>query len=80
MDNTLPNYEVFQESYLLDTKTGHKIFAPVNITIVLKNQEKHSCVLHEIKEEGIVILFAGNKEFKRINSKDIISITEESYF
>lgn len=80
MENTVQNYEVFQEFYLLNTKTGGKIFAPMNVTIVLKNKEKFSCVLHEIEEEGTVILLDGNLKEKRINSKDIVSITDEGYF
>lgn len=80
MENTVQNYEVFQESYLLNIKTGDKIFAPVNVTIVLKNKEKLSCVLHEIKEGGTVILLDGNLKERRINNRDIFSITEEGYF
>lgn len=80
MENTVQNYEIFQEFYLLNTKTGDKIFAPVNVTILLKNKEKFSCVLHEIKEEGTVILLDGKLKERRINNKDIISITDEGYF
>ncbi|APR02619.1 hypothetical protein CLQ_14498 (plasmid) [Clostridium botulinum Af84] len=80
MENVVQNYEVFQEFYLLNTKTGDKIFAPANVTIVLKNKEKFSCVLHEIKEDGTVILLDGKLGERRINNKDIISITDEGYF
>lgn len=80
MKNIKQSYEVFQEFYLLNTKTGNKIFAPMNIRIVLKNKEKFSCVLHEIKEDGTVILLDGNLNERSINNKDIISITDEGYF
>ena len=80
MENTVQNYEIFQEFYLLNTKSGDKIFAPANIEIVLKSKEKFSCVLHEIKEEGAVILLDGELKERRVNIKDIISITDEGYF
>lgn len=31
MESIVQNYDIFQELYLLNTKTGDKIFAPANI-------------------------------------------------